>query len=100
MQLVYSRLLDFSMIEPLNNEMTETYSTSSKRKVKKPPSECRICGSTAVYCYFGVIACEACKVFFRRNAQYGEVSCIALKGNHLSKYLSLESFEMYIQWSM
>ncbi|CAF4269992.1 unnamed protein product, partial [Adineta steineri] len=30
--------------------------------------ECRICGAPAQYVNFGVITCNSCKMFFRRNA--------------------------------
>lgn len=30
--------------------------------------QCRICGVPAKYAYFGAVSCQACKVFFKRNA--------------------------------
>lgn len=47
-----------------------------KRKREWEPTQCQICRSTAVYRYFGVISCEACKVFFKRNGLHGQVSFI------------------------
>lgn len=38
----------------------------SKQKKRK---ECQICFDTASGCHFGVLACEGCKGFFRRNIQ-------------------------------
>lgn len=35
---------------------------------------CKVCGATARYNYFGVIVCCPCKVFFKRNAQNPKVS--------------------------
>ncbi|CAM4923298.1 unnamed protein product [Rotaria socialis] len=40
----------------------------STKKLKPQASPCRICGSSAVYSYFGVISCHPCKMFFKRNA--------------------------------
>jgi hypothetical protein len=42
------------------------------------PSECKICHAPALYSYYGAITCYACKIFFKRNAQSGEVSLIIL----------------------
>jgi len=36
---------------------------------KKKRKECQICFDTASGCHFGVVACEGCKGFFRRNIQ-------------------------------
>ena len=46
-----------------------------KRSVR---SECQICGSSAIYSYFGVISCEACKIFFKRHALSRQVSLVRL----------------------
>ncbi len=54
---------------------SSNYSTDVKRQKKTIPTKCAICGGPALYSYFGVIACEACKVFFRKNAKQGLVSC-------------------------
>ncbi|CAF5038571.1 unnamed protein product, partial [Rotaria sp. Silwood1] len=34
--------------------------------------ECKICGASARYFYFGVLSCDSCKMFFRRNAKLGQ----------------------------
>lgn len=39
-----------------------------ERQKNVTESECRVCGMKAFYCYYGVIVCKPCKVFFRRNA--------------------------------
>ncbi|CAF4226121.1 unnamed protein product [Rotaria sordida] len=39
-----------------------------RQKVKPCLSECRICGSPAFNSNFGVISCNPCKMFFKRNA--------------------------------
>jgi hypothetical protein len=46
-------------------------------KSKQLIHECRICGAPAEYSYFGVISCDSCKIFFRRNAHV-EVNLIFL----------------------
>jgi len=40
-----------------------------ENSASKNPNEkqCAICGEPAIYSYFGAIACQPCKVFFRRN---------------------------------
>ncbi len=38
------------------------------------PGECRICEAPALYSYFGAKSCDACKIFFRRNAEHGQVN--------------------------
>jgi hypothetical protein len=51
------------------------YLTDVKRQTNPVPSECTVCGAPAIYSYFGAIACQPCKMFFRRkNAQQGQVS--------------------------
>ncbi len=45
--------------------------TTKKSKILS--HECRICGVPAECSYFGVISCDACKIFFRRNANAGQV---------------------------
>ncbi|CAF1102380.1 unnamed protein product [Rotaria sordida] len=32
-------------------------------------TQCKICEAPALYSYFGVISCDPCKVFFKRNAE-------------------------------
>lgn len=43
---------------------------------------CAVCGSSATGYNFGVIACESCKAFFRRNARKYPVS-IAIQQSHI-----------------
>ncbi|CAF1166838.1 unnamed protein product [Rotaria sordida] len=38
--------------------------------------QCRICGVPAEYSYFGVISCNPCKMFFKRNANAGQVAFV------------------------
>ncbi len=45
-------------------------SLENKLKIEKSQSkECVICGGPAIYSYFGAIACQPCKIFFKRNAE-------------------------------
>ncbi|CAF1634452.1 unnamed protein product [Adineta ricciae] len=37
-------------------------------------NHCRICGAPAVYAYYGVVSCQSCKMFFRRNADNHKVT--------------------------
>lgn len=57
-------------------------------KSKTIPSICKICGAPALYKYFGVVSCHACKVFFKRNAQIGLVS--------FDEYLLFSLFFLFI----
>lgn len=48
--------------------------TMAKLLTKNTESDrCRICGDDAKYSYFGVLSCQACKVFFKRNAEDQQV---------------------------
>jgi hypothetical protein len=57
--------------------MEESSSNNSSKKPQQQSiilsKECVICGGPAIYSYFGVISCQPCKVFFRRNAERGRV---------------------------
>jgi len=46
--------------------------------------QCKICGRKAVYHYYSVLACCACKVFFRRNASKGLVRSVFFCLNRIS----------------
>ena len=37
-------------------------------------TRCSVCGAPAVYINFGIISCSSCKMFFKRNAESGQVS--------------------------
>jgi hypothetical protein len=47
----------------------ETQSMIIKLQPRRLPTECKICGASALYSYYGVVVCSSCKVFFKRNAQ-------------------------------
>lgn len=49
-----------------------------KGKCRRVPSICCICGDDAIYKYFGVISCQSCKIFFKRNAHLNTVCLINL----------------------
>jgi len=55
-------------------KISSNNSTSIKRKSITVPTECQICGASAVYSYYGVKSCQPCKVFFKRNAERGRVN--------------------------
>ncbi|CAF3737918.1 unnamed protein product [Rotaria sordida] len=50
------------------------------KKLNLDPQECRICGVPAVYSHFGVISCQPCKMFFKRNANIGQAAFICKFG--------------------
>lgn len=61
-------------------------STSSKDAVDSTDQSkerqgriCRVCGDKALCYNFGVITCESCKAFFRRNAMSEKVRCFLPK---------------------
>ncbi len=69
-------------------------STDTVPKSKTIPSICKICGAPALYKYFGVVSCHACKVFFKRNAQIGLVSSDEYFFSFHSLFIYLASISM------
>lgn len=55
-------------------ELPSNDSINSKRQKKASETECRICEGPAKFMHYGAIACDACKIFFRRNAEQGRVN--------------------------
>ena len=55
----------FSEFHPESGSMM---STEKQRPRRIQMEQCRVCGDKALFSYFGVISCRACKVFFRRYA--------------------------------
>jgi len=55
-------------------QISSKNSTAIKRQSKTVSTECKICGAPASYSYFGVISCHSCKMFFKRNAERGQVN--------------------------
>ncbi len=51
-----------------------TLSPTGIKQTRRASSECKICGASAQYSYYGAIVCVSCKVFFRRNAEAGQVN--------------------------
>jgi hypothetical protein len=79
--------------EDLNNT---SQSTTVKKKPKKLPIPCKICGALAIYSYCSIVVCPSCKVFFKRNAETKKV-----RFNQSYIYISLYrfvlgSFQMYL----
>ncbi len=60
------------VIEDLSTSVIRSSTSSSsirqKKTTKTAENECKICGDSARYSYFGAIVCESCKMFFKRNA--------------------------------
>ncbi len=54
--------------------ISPNYIREVKRQKNPIRTKCTICGASAIYSYYGVIACQPCKVFFRKNARRGLVS--------------------------
>ncbi|CAF1367883.1 unnamed protein product [Rotaria sordida] len=50
--------------------------SSTIKKSKIFQGVCEICGVPAEYNYFGVISCNACKMFFKRNAESGQTAFV------------------------
>ncbi|UJR16585.1 hypothetical protein I4U23_003485 [Adineta vaga] len=48
--------------------MAQAYELIRSKK-QRNPSTCQICGSSAIYSFYGTIACGPCKMFFKRNAE-------------------------------
>lgn len=80
-------------------EPTTDSSTRKKRLPTRTPTECRICGVPALYSYFGVVCCIPCKMFFKRNAEHGQVSLpvLCISDRLLS---SIDDTEMRLRWSV
>ncbi|CAF4996058.1 unnamed protein product, partial [Rotaria sp. Silwood1] len=63
------------LMENLSTDPTlESSSKFFKKRTKSIESECKICGCSARYSYFGVLSCISCKMFFKRNAELGQES--------------------------
>jgi hypothetical protein len=48
--------------------------TNIRQRSKEKSNQCIICGAPALYSNFGAITCSPCKMFFKRNAEIGQVS--------------------------
>ncbi|CAF1365516.1 unnamed protein product [Adineta steineri] len=71
----------------------------SEQQVNTAAVECKICGASAKYSYFGIISCQPCKMFFKRNAEQGQniLQCnynknceINLNNRHVCSYCRLQ----------
>jgi hypothetical protein len=51
-----------------DSSVVPALSTTNAQQTTIATSACKICGDSARYSYYGTIACQSCKVFFRRNA--------------------------------
>ncbi|UJR23911.1 hypothetical protein I4U23_026883 [Adineta vaga] len=43
-----------------------------RRQIAAITCECKVCGGTARYSYYGAIVCHSCRIFFRRTATYNK----------------------------
>ncbi len=50
------------------------YSMNGTEKSKDLLYQCKICKAPAIHSNYGVISCPPCKMFFKRNAEIGQVS--------------------------
>ncbi|CAF2566542.1 unnamed protein product [Rotaria sp. Silwood2] len=44
------------------------------KKLNTDLSECQICGVPASHVHFGVLSCASCKIFFKRNAEFEQLT--------------------------
>ena len=67
---------DFIMNKSVNQPpgIAPTSSNIIMRRINTAPSQCRICEAFAQYSFYGALACCSCKVFFKRNAEHGQVN--------------------------
>lgn len=56
------------------NESSNRSNNIKKKNSQKTSYQCKICGAPAIYSNFGVISCFPCKMFFKRNAELGQVN--------------------------
>jgi len=61
-------------MDDMDEDTTDISKDTSSKSTTTVSSKCKICGAPALYKYFGVISCHACKIFFKRNAETGLVS--------------------------
>ncbi|CAF3837777.1 unnamed protein product [Rotaria sordida] len=53
----------------MENSLSDN-STNTKRQSTMMQIKCKICGVPARHSHFGVISCDSCKMFFKRNAKH------------------------------
>jgi uncharacterized Zn finger protein (UPF0148 family) len=64
------------MEETIDQDSTITHTISDEilRQTNTVLCQCKICGAPARYSYYGAVVCHPCKMFFKRNAEQGQVS--------------------------
>ncbi|CAF1008314.1 unnamed protein product [Rotaria sordida] len=64
-----------------NSTALSIFSTSAERQRNSISCECKICGASARYSYYGAIVCHSCKMFFKRNAENKQALTICQYSN-------------------
>jgi ribosomal protein L37AE/L43A len=49
------------------------HSLTVVKKSKTVSHQCKICGDLAKHANYGVMTCDSCKIFFKRNVTRGKV---------------------------
>ncbi|CAF3519760.1 unnamed protein product, partial [Rotaria sp. Silwood2] len=68
-------------------------STGKKRQSTPQATECQICGVPAIFSFYGVVSCNPCKMFFKRNAQLGQFSIVNILRSDQST-LTVEQWDL------
>ena len=66
-----------------HSNLLSMHTTDQMQQTTTIRSECKVCGASARYSYYGAIVCQSCKVFFRRNAQSRQVSTASYMNEHV-----------------
>ena len=56
-------------------------------QMRNPMQKCAVCGFDAYYSFYGVVACDPCRTFFRRSVLSKEVSFVWFYDHQLTTNL-------------